>query len=328
MEFKSFLAFSAFFRLSAAVLKEKEKTFLSYGDIVVQKTNGVVINYELGGIIHLYELVLGNASSDIDNEATFYPNCTINVVKLAPNGFSFKSYQELMDVRPFQDINDTPQRFIDRDKSNLDFLNNSTKVFTSDYGLYWFDYLSGYDVVLGQVGWNISLNQQIALMRGAATMQNKSWGVVITWKYQQPPYLDNGTEILNQLRTAYESGAKYLVLFNYYDSDNATYGTMKDEHFQALESFWSNVIKNSGEIQGSIKANSVLVLPKNYGWGARWEEDKVWGIFKADEQTSQIWSLMQTTLQDHGLKMDIVYNDSEFPLSISYLNVSYCGNLG
>jgi hypothetical protein len=120
------------------VLKEKEKTFLSYGDIVVQKTNGVVINYELGGIIHLYELVLGNASSDIDNEATFYPNCTINVVKLAPNGFSFKTYQELMDVRPFKDINDTAQRFIDRDKSNLDFLNNSTKVFTSDYGLYWF----------------------------------------------------------------------------------------------------------------------------------------------------------------------------------------------
>ncbi len=118
------------------MLKEKEKTFLSYGDIVVQKTNGVVINYELGGIIHLYELVLGNVSSDIDNEATFYPNCTINVVKLAPNGFSFKTYQELMDVRPFKDINDTAQRFIDRDKSNLDFLNNSTKVFTSDYGLY------------------------------------------------------------------------------------------------------------------------------------------------------------------------------------------------
>ena len=83
-----------------------------------------------------------------------------------------------MDVRPIKDINDTAQRFIDRDKSNLDFLNNSTKVFTSDYGLYWFDYLSGYDVVLGQVGWNLTLNQQIALIRGAATMQNKSWGVV------------------------------------------------------------------------------------------------------------------------------------------------------
>jgi hypothetical protein len=88
--------------------------------------------------------------------------------------------------------------------------------------------------------------------------------------------------------TAYESGAKYLVLFNYYDSDNATYRNMKDEHFQALESFWNNVIKNPEEIRGLIKADSVLVLPKNYGCGDRWEEDKIWGIFKADQQTSQI----------------------------------------
>ena len=112
------------------------------------------------------------------------------------------------------------------------------------------------------------------------------------------------------MRTAYESGAKYLVLFNYYDSDNAPYGTMTEEQFQALESFWNDVVKNPRIIQGAIKADSVLVLPKNYGWGTRWEEDKVWGIFKADEQTSQIWSLMQTTLQDHGLKTDIVFNDS------------------
>ena len=303
-------------------------TKTKYGDIVVQKTNGVVINYELSGFIHLYEPAPENSNSDIDSEATFYPDGTVNIVKPAANGFSFKSYQELMSVRPFKDINETAQRFSDRDKSNIDFLKNSTKVFTSDYGLYWFDYLSGYDVVLGQVGWNLTLNQQIAQMRGAAMLQNKDWGIVITWKYQQPPYLDNGTEILNQMRTTYECGAKYFVLFNYYDSDNSTYGTMKEEHFQALESFWTNVVKNPREIQGSIKADSVLVLPKNYGWGTRWEEDKIWGIFKADDQTKQIWSLMQTTLQEHGLKIDIVYEDSEFPLPSGYQNIYSSDNLG
>ena len=297
-------------------------TKTKYGDIVVQKTNGVVINYDLNGVIHLYEPPLENSGSDIDSEATFYSNCTVNVVKPSADGFSFKSYQELMSVRPFKDINETAQRFYDRDKSNIDFLKvNSTKVFTSDYGLYWFDYLSGYDVVLGQVGWNLTLNQQIALMRGAANLQNKDWGVVITWKYQQPPYLDNGTEILNQMRTAYECGAKYFVLFNYYDSDENPYGTMKEEHFQALESFWNNVVKNPHIIQGSVKADSVLVLPKNYGWGMRWKEDKVWGIFKADEKTEQIWSLMQTTLQEHGLKTDIVYEDAEFRLPTGYQNI-------
>ena len=36
--------------------------------------------------------------------------------------------------------------------------------FTSDYALYWFDYLGGYDVVLAQFGWNYSLVQNIALI--------------------------------------------------------------------------------------------------------------------------------------------------------------------
>jgi hypothetical protein len=296
-------------------------TKTKYGDIFVQQPNFVEINYELNGIIHLYEPTPAN-NNDINSEATFYPNGTVDIVKAAANGFSFQNYQQLMAVRPFKDINETAQRFVDRDKSQIAFLKNSTKVFTSDYELYWFDYLSGYDVVLGQVGWNLTLNQQIAQMRGAATVQNKDWGIMITWKYQQPPYLDNGTEILSQMRTSYECGAKYFVLFNYYDSENATYGSMKGEHFQALESFWSNVVKNPQEIQGSIKADSVLIFPTNYGWGSRWADDKIWGIFKADEQTHQFWNLMQATLQRHGLKTDIVFEDHEFSLSDSYQNIS------
>jgi hypothetical protein len=42
---------------------------------------------------------------------------------------------------------------------------NSLDVFVSDYALYWFDYLAGYDVVLAQAGWNHTLAQDIALLR-------------------------------------------------------------------------------------------------------------------------------------------------------------------
>jgi hypothetical protein len=293
-------------------------TKTEYGDVFVQQPSGIQINYDLKGVIHLYE----PSNTDINSEATFYPNGTVDIVKPSPNGFSYHSYQELQSIRPFKDINDTAQRFIDRDKSNIDYLSNNTKVFTSDYGLYWFDYLSGYDVVLGQVGWNLTLNQQIALMRGAANLQHKDWGVIITWKYQQPPYLDNGTEIQSQMTTAYECGAKYLVIFDYYGSDNTTYGTMKPEHFQALESFWKNEVTNPQKIRGSIKADAVLVLPKNYGWGTRWEGDKVWGIFEADNQTSQLWGLMETTLQEHGFKTDIVIDDSRFPFTPNYQSIN------
>jgi hypothetical protein len=110
------------------------------------------------------------------------------------------------------------------------------KTFTSDYVLYWFDYLGGYDVMLAQFGWNSSYIQDIALVRGAARMQNKSWGAIITWKYDQPPYLDdNEEEIYNQMHTAYEAGAEYVIIFNYPQIEGNPWGTLTDKHFEALE---------------------------------------------------------------------------------------------
>lgn len=300
-------------------------TKTKYGDIFVQKASGIDIQYTMNGIINLYQ---PDSTSDINNEATFYPNGSIQIIKASNgiNDFTYKSYQQLASIRPFKDLNDTAQRFLDRDKSNIDFLKiNSTKVFTSDYALYWFDYLSGYDVILGQIGWNLTFNEQIALLRGAATVQNKDWGIVITWKYEQPPYLDNGSVILDQMRTAYQCGAKYFVLFNYYGSEQNPYGTLTDEDFQALQSFWNNVVNNPKVIQGSIKADSVVILPQNYGWGARWDTDHIWGIFSPDNETEQYWNLIQTTLQNHGLKTDIVYEDQEFPLPVAYQNIYHIG---
>jgi hypothetical protein len=296
-------------------------TKTKYGDIVVKKPDGIVINYQIDGNILLSEPAPANSGSDINSEALFYANGTVKVIRSAPNGFSYQTYQQLQNIRPFKDIDETAQRFRARDKDNIDFLKNLTKVFTSDYGLYWFDYLAGYDVVLGQLGWNLSVTQQLSLMRGAANTQQKDWGVFITWKYQTPPYLDNGTEIFNQLKTSYECGAKYFVIFNYYDSEAGTYGTMQDEHFQALNLFWHDVVENSQVTQGSLKAEFAVVFPKNYGWGTRWAEDKVWGIFKADEETQRIWELMQATLKEHGLKVDIVFSDSEFPAATRYQNI-------
>ena len=86
-------------------------TKTTYGDIVVQKSNGIVINYELGGIIHLYQPPAQDSNADIVSEETFYPNGTIQVVKPAAEGFSFNSYQELMDIKPFTTLNETAQRF-------------------------------------------------------------------------------------------------------------------------------------------------------------------------------------------------------------------------
>jgi hypothetical protein len=291
-----------------------------------------VIHYEFNGIIHTYEPKNNSQENNSETEqavyTTFYPNGTI-ITSVTPSGqtsinSSFKTYEELWSIRPFKDVDEVAESFLTRDQNNIKFLSNSTTVFTSDYALYWFDYLSGYDVILAQIGWNITIAHQIALARGAAKMQSKDWGIIITWKYDSPPYFDSGPEILSQMRMAYEAGAKYLILFNFYEGQQNPYGTMKEEHFQALESFWNDVFKNPSVISGSTKADSILVLPKNYGWGMRWKDESIWGIFKANEKTGQLWDLVRTALQNHGLQLDIVYEDTDFPFTaMEYQHIYY-----
>ena len=46
-------------------------------------------------------------------------------------------------------------------QSMQDAKNRSIPVFTSDYALYWFDYLAGFDGVFVELGWNHSRTQQI-----------------------------------------------------------------------------------------------------------------------------------------------------------------------
>jgi hypothetical protein len=181
-----------------------------------------------------------------------------------PSQPTFKTYQDLMKVKPLKNPNDVADAFLSRDHDKIELLNNEyVTAFTSDYALYWWDYLSGYDVMFAQIGWNLTETQQIALIRGAAKQQNKDWGIFITWKYNKPPYLDNETEILSQMQTAYEAGTKYFVLFNYYEEkNNNPYGTLKPEHFQALQNFWNDVVKNPTSLKAQSKPTPCWSCPK------------------------------------------------------------------
>ncbi|MEJ2270925.1 MAG: hypothetical protein P8X91_00240 [Candidatus Bathyarchaeota archaeon] len=191
--------------------------------------------------------------------------------------------------------------------------------FTSDYALYWFDYLAGYDIVLAQFGWNHSRVQDIALIRGAARSQNKQWGIIVTWTFDEPPYLEDGEKIYDDLMIAYNNGAKYFVVFNYPQSNE--YGILTDEHFLAIERFW-NQIQNNSEYS-PINADSVLVLPKNYGWGMRRPNDTIWGLWEADEKSAQIWNISRKLLNSYGTKLDIVYDDSNYSIEDKYSRIFY-----
>ena len=238
------------------------------------------------------------------------------------------TYEQLSNARPFQSIDETAQRFVKEFNSQISRAKSydpqfKLTFFTSDYALYWFDYQAGYNVLLAQFGWNQSIAQDMALVRGAANLQNKSWGAIITWKYTVPPYLASGDEIYQQMRMAYEGGAQYIAVFNYAEDMQGSYGTLKEEHFQALERFWNDVVQNASEVYGGIKAEAALVLPRNYGWGMRNPNDTIWGVWSTNSTSEQIWTQLQSKLAQYGSKLDIVYDDPAYPAAGKYSQIYY-----
>jgi hypothetical protein len=62
------------------------------------------------------------------------------------------------------------------------------------------------------------------------------------------------------------------VIFNY-DDQSGAYGTLKEAYFQALMSFWNNVVRSVFVSKGSIEAASTMVLPENFGGELRRSDD-------------------------------------------------------
>jgi hypothetical protein len=188
------------------------------------------------------------------------------------------------------------------------WLESGVRMFTADYGLYWFDYKAGYNTILAEFGWNHSRQLDIALCRGAAKVQNKDWGGMITWTYNDVPYIESSDELFSDLVLAYHAGAKYVLVFDY--PKIGRYGILTEEHFDVLKKFW-NYIHVSPESHGSVEGKVAYVLPEDYGFGFRNPNDTIWGLWKADESAKKIWDDVNSLLDRHGYRLDVVYSDSE-----------------
>ena len=203
----------------------------------------------------------------------------------------------------------------------LNYSNYTFNVFTSDYALQWFDYESGYDVVLTEFGNNQSTTQEIAQARGAANLYGKDWGAMLTWKYTQAPYLASGDEIYQQMCQAYENGAKYIVVFNWSPNMQGPDGTLQDQHFDALQRFWSDEVNNASVTRGELKADVAVVLPSDFASGLRRQDDIVWGFWEPTQQQQQIWIDLQDALAKYGDRLDIVYKDTMHPVAGKYATI-------
>jgi hypothetical protein len=191
-------------------------------------------------------------------------------------------------------------------------------VYTSDYALYWFDYKAGYNTVFVELGNNSPTNtkiQQIALCRGAANMQNKDWGAIVTLANNNPPIPENGSAVFNDMTMAYEAGAKYILVFNYELNGQ---GILTDEHFNAMKQFWDNIHSSTQNSFGKSKGQVAFVLPTNYGWGMRHINDRMWGLWDAPNNSSQIWDNLNKLTDKYGLTLDIVYEDQNVSIQGLY----------
>jgi hypothetical protein len=194
------------------------------------------------------------------------------------------------------------------------------KSYTSDYALYWFDYKAGYDTVFAEFGWNYSRQLNIALCRGAATTQNKDFGVIITWTYTQPPYIESGEQLYNDLVLAYDNGAKYIVIFD--GNEGWTSGILQQEHLDAMQRFW-NYMQTHQPKTTSASERTTFVLPDAYGYGFRGPQDHIWGLWEADAFAYNMSTSVNALLNQYGEKLDIIYDDGLQPGNNGYSQLIY-----
>lgn len=235
-----------------------------------------------------------------------------------PGGYQIEEGANFINGSTYVEVADTFVKNISTSFS-MRFLNNkSVQVFTSDFGLYYYDYLAGYDTVFAEFGWNNSRIRQIGLCRGAANILNKSWGAIITWTYMHPPFIGSSEEIYEDMLVAYRAGAKYIVIFDYSkELIDGKYGTLTDEHYEAMEQFW-NFINSPSDDFSIIEGVVVYILPNYYGWPMRNPADKIWGIWDADEKSELIWDNLIWLERRYGLELDIIYDDPRFDIKSNY----------
>ncbi|MGD6933527.1 MAG: hypothetical protein ACQCN5_04910 [Candidatus Bathyarchaeia archaeon] len=264
----------------------------------------------------------------LDTAKTRWGNNFLGVhLRDEPGGKQIEAQETFTNASNYADAAEKYVNAIASYNSTLDAKSKGIQLYTSDFLLYWWDYLAGYDTVFVELGWNISTNRQIALCRGAANVQGKDWGAIITYKTDSPPYLASADEVYRDMISAYRAGAKYVVVFNYptYPEGNP-YGILSTEHLEAMQSFWQYTHSYSRAVYGTTKANTVLVLPADYGWGMRRSsyitEDKIWGLWSEDAKSPQILSNVQWLETRSNLQFDIVYDDPRFDYS-TYSRVLY-----
>jgi hypothetical protein len=90
-----------------------------------------------------------------------------------------------------------------------------------------------------------------------------------------------------------------------------------------METFWNQI--HASPISGSEKTvgQVAFVLPKDYGWGMRNPNDRIWGFWGPDNSSLLIWDNMNKLIMKYGLKLDIIYDDPRFDFEEKYNKIYF-----
>lgn len=296
----------------------------AYTNLIVIGSTGLTYSSNLGEACQyaydkgLYFIAYSEISIPkqwLDNAVSKWGNHFLGVYALDEEGGKQIDLNRYRLVKQADNYSDAETHFVDTLNMSLDYIvqnagSTDVPLFSSDYALYWFDYKAGYDTLFAEFGWNYSRQLNVDFCRGAATVQNKDWGVMITWTYASPPYIESGEQLYNDMVLAYNNGAKYIVVFD--TNTNYTQNILMQEHLQAMQQFW-RYVKDNPRTNDPAAGRVAFVLPHAYGYGFRGPNDKIWGLWKADNFTEQGCVNLNIAMQQYGSKLNVIYDDPSFP---------------
>jgi hypothetical protein len=131
--------------------------------------------------------------------------------------------------------------------------------------------------------------------------------MMITRSLNDSQGAESGQKMYDDMVLAYQNGAKYVVLFDY---PNLADGILEEEHFDALKQFWQYVQNNPRTSSSPANDRVAYVLPKDYGYGFRNANDKIWGLWEADNQSAKIWGDVNNLLAKYLQTLDIIFEDN------------------
>ncbi len=135
--------------------------------------------------------------------------------------------------------------------------------------------------------------------------------------------MESGDELYNDLALAYGSSAKYGIVFSY--PNITAYGTLKEEHFEALQKFW-NTLHTNPQSLGQMPSQVEYVVPADCGFGFRNCNDSIWGQFPADSLSQKIFNDTVTLISKYGASLNILYDGPEIKTKLPDYNAVYYYN--